>query len=142
SGEFGVETATSPTLGNPANTIWVASGASFEFFSLASPLNKNLVLNGGSTLSNTFNLWFAGTGDYPANTIASPVILTNGLVSVGGVGNGSISNIISGPGSLAIATGNVSLDAANTYTGNTILSNGATLLLRGNGSISTSPNIA
>jgi autotransporter-associated beta strand protein len=137
SGEFGVETTTSPTLGNSNNTIRVASGASFEFFSFAGPLNKNLLVNGGGVLSNTFNLWF-NSGTTP---IASPVIITNGQVAIGGAGNGVFSNTISGPGSLSFSgAGTVTLVAANTYTGNTILSNG-TVTLNGPGSISTSPNI-
>ena len=135
-GEFGVETTTSPTLGNPNNTLTVDSGASFEFFNFVGPFNKKLVANGGSTLSNTFNIWFNSGPGYPTNTIASLVTLTNGLVSAGGAGNGSFSNVISGPGGLAVASGTVSLDATNTYTGSTVVSN-ATLALRGNASIAS-----
>src|SRR5581483_2926259 len=127
--------------GNPTNTIWVASGASFEFFNFAGPLNKNLVLNGGSVLSNTFNLWFNSASSSASNVIASPVIVTNGSVAVGGAGFGTFSNVISGPGGLSFSgAGTVILAAANTYSGNTVLSNG-TVKLQGNGSINNSPTI-
>src|SRR6185369_2612799 len=139
-GEFGVETTTSPTLGNSNNVITVESGASFEFFGLLGALNKKIVANGGFVLPNTFNIWF-NSGSISNNIIISPVTITNGLVTVGGNGAGTFSNVVSGPGSLAKAgTGEVRLSAANTYTGDTTVSNG-TLTLMGSGTFGTGANI-
>src|SRR5581483_3740374 len=68
-------------------------------------------------------------------------IVTNGSVAVGGAGFGTFSNVISGPGGLSFSgAGTVILAAANTYSGNTVLSNG-TVKLQGNGSINNSPTI-
>ena len=62
-----------------------------------------------------------------------------------------VESVITGPGSLTIyggdgtngtrATGRVHLSKANTYTGDTIVAGGGTLMMRDAGSIATSPNI-
>jgi len=137
-GELGLETGT--TVGDPTHTLTVESGATLEFFELTNSLNKPLIVNGGATAQGTDpNIWFNG-GGVPNNSISSLVTITNGLVVVGGSVSGTISNAISGPGSLRIA-GSVFLDGTNTYTGFTSVSNNGTLFLVGTASIGQSTNI-
>jgi len=137
-GELGFETGT--TFGDPTHTLTVESGATIEFFETTNSLNKPLIVNGGALAQGTEpNIWFNG-GGIPNNSINSLVTITNGTVVVGGGASGTISNAISGPGSLRIA-GSVYLDATNTYTGFTGVSNNGTLFLVGTASIGQSTNI-
>ena len=98
-------------------------------------VNKNIMLYGGSVLSNGGGL----------NLVLSPVTLgaTNGdnCAFIMGGGALTVSNVISGPGSLVMSgPAELFLASANTYTGNTSLTSGTTLLIT-NGSISDSPNL-
>jgi len=138
-GELGYEIGTTE-LGNPANTLTIESGATLEFFEATNSLNKVMIVNGGAMAQGLEpNIWFNG-GGIPNNSIMGTVWITNGLVVVGGGASGTISNAISGPGSLRIA-GAVYLDGTNTYTGDTSVSNNGTLFLVGTASIAQSTNI-
>jgi autotransporter-associated beta strand protein len=126
------------TLGNPAGTLTVSSNAALVFYNdgSASPLvNKQLQLQNGATVQN-------GGG---TTAVVSPVILgtnsgDNGTFGIGGTSL-AISNVMSGPGNLdKTGSSPLYLSAANTYTGNTIISAG-TLALTGYGAISGSAAI-
>jgi len=141
-GEFGVETTTSPTLGDPTKTITVEMGTSFELFNFAGPLNKKIVAFGGQMLnnSNRANIWFNSNSGGTNNVLIGTVVVTNGIVAVGGAAAGTLSNVVSGNGGLLIC-GPVTLASANTYSGNTIISNNGTLFLTNVATINTSPNL-
>lgn len=127
-GMFAVQTTTSQ-LGNPTNTITVHNGAILETWALSSsPLNKNIVLNDGAIVTN----------ESSASTVYGPVNLQgNGFIGAASGTTLTFTNVISGPGNLIKnAAGTVYLNASNTYTGNTIISNGI-LQLQGNGSIAS-----
>jgi fibronectin-binding autotransporter adhesin len=127
------------TFGNPANTLTISSNSSLEFYNdgSASPLlNKQVLILNGGTLEN-------GGG----TTIdLGPVVLGVNAGDVCGFNIGgtslSVSNVISGPGSLfKLSSGSpLYLGATNTYTGSTIVSNGV-LALTGYGSIASSSSI-
>ncbi len=130
------------TLGNPANTLAVFSNANVTLYEDSGnasdnvTLNKNILLYGGSTFQN-------GGG---TNLILSPVALgtNNADICTLNIGGSSltVSNVISGPGTL-VKTGSspLYLAAANTYTGSTVVTTGP-LDLIGSGSISASTNIS
>jgi autotransporter-associated beta strand protein len=132
-GTFSIETTTTGA-GNPANTITVQSGATLQIFGLTTALNKIIVLNGdGSrgTLSNSSG----------ANVVIGPITL-NGpcLINAGGTSL-TLSNSVSGSGSLTKTSGGLlSLAGAVNYTGETVVS-GGTLALLGTSSIASSSNI-
>ena len=63
SGTLSVETSTSG-LGNPTNTLSVASGATLQFYEPVNCFVKNVVFNGGSTLLNYTGLNRFGGPDY------------------------------------------------------------------------------
>jgi fibronectin-binding autotransporter adhesin len=121
-----------PSLGNAANTITVFSDATLQFASVFFGINKVLILRDGGIVNNS-------SGD---NFHEGAVTLQgNGLFNVGG-SSLTITNVISGPGSLSKVTGAglLYLSASNTYTGDTIISAG-TLALSGDGSFRHSPTI-
>lgn len=137
-GAVGIKGTT--TLGNPTNTLSVFSNAVVTLYQDSASqatvtINKKVLLYGGSTFGN------GGS----SNVIISPVVLglAAGDLCTNNIGGTSltISNVVSGPGSL-VKTGSSPLDltATNTFTGNTVLSSG-TVALIGTGSIATSPAI-
>jgi autotransporter-associated beta strand protein len=137
-GAVGIKGAT--TLGNPANTLSVFSNGIVEFYQdsgsgITVPINKQILLYGGSALEN------GGS----TNLIISPVVLGTNASDVCGFNIGgtslAVSNVISGLGSLVkFGASPLYLAAANTYTGNTVVSNGS-LALIATGTIATSPTI-
>lgn len=131
-------TATAPqnSLGDPSATITVFTNATFTFDTIGTVPGKNVVLTNGGTLrslnTNVFSSQLALFG--PAN---------NGLTA----GTGAQLNIttaIIGTGSLTKNGGGLLvLNAANTYSGSTVVSGGTLALYGGgfDGSIADSTNI-
>lgn len=127
------------TLGNPTNTLFIGTNTFLQFYNdgSANPvLNKSVLIYGGGTMQNG-----GGTG-----VVLQPVTLgtnaaDNCAFNIGGTSL-TISNVISGPGNLVkFSNGSpLLLTATNTYTGNTVISNGAIFLVD-NGSISSSAHI-
>jgi autotransporter-associated beta strand protein len=118
-----------PSLGNPANTLTVFGGATLQFISVGSPMNKALLLKDGAVVNNN-------AGD---NTYASAVNLQGiALFNVGG-SSLTFTNVLSGTGGLSKVTGTapLTLTASNTYTGNTLV-NAGTLSLTEPGDIRAS----
>lgn len=111
-GTFAAETTTS-SLGNPASTLTVASGATLQFFNTTTPWDKVFVLNGNGT-SNTVNN-AAG-----ANTMVGAVTITgNTVFSIGGTSL-TVDGAIGGAGTLRkTGTGILTLNGNNTYAGGT-----------------------
>jgi autotransporter-associated beta strand protein len=135
-GSIGIKGNT--TLGNPTNALAVFSNATVTLYADTTnvTVNKNMMLYGGSTNQN-------GTG---TNGILSPITLgvASGDVCTFNVAGTSlsVSNVISGPGTLVkIGSSPLYLFATNTYTGSTVVTGGP-LSLTNNGSISASTNIS
>jgi autotransporter-associated beta strand protein len=131
-GEFAVQTSTTQ-LGDPAKTITVRSNAILEVWALSgSPLNKQIVLNDGATVFNE-----SGT-----SIIIGPLTLQgNDTFNVGGTSL-VISNVLGGAGNLVKSgAGTLVLAASNTFTGNTVVTNG-TLSLAGAGALSGAATIS
>jgi fibronectin-binding autotransporter adhesin len=138
SGIFAIQTTTlansTAWAGNPAHMITVESNAMLELdlSSATAGLGQSLVFSNNSVLQNdgtvcSVNGTVALQGNTTLNNSSSATMELDG--------------IISGPGSLTkLGIGSLTLTAANTYTGSTLLNVG-TLLLSGSGSISDSPNI-
>jgi fibronectin-binding autotransporter adhesin len=126
------------------HTISVENGGTLEFNTLGSayPMYQNINLNNGSTFLSD-----------DGNNAVSGVTTLQGNDTVNVSGNGSSVGLIfygpiNGSGSLNVsATSPLELESTNTYTGNTIISAGSTLLLANNpftsqdGSILSSSNI-
>ena len=122
------------------HSISVENGAQLSFNTLGSafPLNRNINLNDGSSLSSS-------AGD---NAVSGSVTL-QGNVTVSVTGGSAPWLLISGPiggsGNMIVnGTLPLTLSASNTFTGNTLITAGTLKLVAGNGvdgSISTSPNI-
>jgi autotransporter-associated beta strand protein len=154
-GQLGLKGMTS--LGNPASTLTIFSGASVTFWG-GSGYAKNVDVKSGGTLvvrldgpNFDFGMTLEGGSTFVsinnAKYFTQPVSMT-GLVNFL-IGNGSctFSNVISGPGGFYVNnydSNPLIFTAANTYSGPTLLSNsgsGLVLALVGNGSISSSTNI-
>src|SRR6185369_7795421 len=132
-GIFSMETTTSG-LGNPANTLSVAPGATLQFFNAATALDKHVALSGNG--SNTTVNVASGTG----NTISGPVTLAGTcLFNVGGGFELGISGGITGAGGVTKnGAGILTLNGATAYGGNTVV-NAGTLVLNGAASTANSP---
>jgi autotransporter-associated beta strand protein len=113
-GGFGYEVVTS-SLGDPTKTLNVASNAYFLIYASANPLNKKIRLQGGSLLYS----------QNAANTIWGPIELPNAMATIQTDVNLTLTNQISGPGSIMKAVGNtLFLSASNSLTGSFIATNG------------------
>jgi autotransporter-associated beta strand protein len=124
-GIFQLEGTTSPTVGNPNNTINLAFGTTLGLNTAAAvPVpgwSKKIVLGGDATISKAGNgsAPLVGTVDLGYNTLK--VSCTSGSLN--------FSNVISGGGNiLNIGASPVSLLGANTYSGTTTVSNGSLTL--------------
>jgi autotransporter-associated beta strand protein len=132
-------TATAPqsSLGNPSATITVFTNSTFTFDSIGSVPGKNVVLTNGGTLrslnTNVFSSQLTVFG--PAN---------NGLTAGTGAQLSITTPVVGTGGVTKNGNGIVVLNAANTYSGTTVVS-GGTLQLYGSGfdgSIANSTNIS
>jgi autotransporter-associated beta strand protein len=116
-GTFSVEGVAG--LGNPTNSMFVASNANFRIYSATVPLVKNAYLTNGSFEVN------AGA----ANLYGGSMTLVSGSNAVNFSAAGTLTNLanITGSGSLAQVNntgGNLYLLGTNSYTGGTLVSAG------------------
>jgi len=134
-GTFAVQTSTSQ-LGDSAKTLTVEDGATLDLWTLtASPLNKQVKLMAGATVF----------GEKGPSVIIGPITLqgdaTFNVANYGTPPSLTVSNVISGSGSLNVTGGGeLVLAGVNTYIGDTLISNGI-VFLTGSGSILESANI-
>lgn len=114
-----------------------------------------LALGAGASMTTTGTVQLTSTGtafDMSAATAdqtigglsgvtGSQVNLGAHTLSVAGTGSETFAGVLSGSGGFAVASGQQTLSAVNTYTGATSISEGATLLLNGDGSIASSSGV-
>jgi fibronectin-binding autotransporter adhesin len=113
-GGFGYEVATTG-LGDPTKTLNVASNAYFLIYASTVPLNKQIRLQGGALVQS----------QNAANTVWGPIELPGGMATIQTDVNLTLTNQISGPGSLLKIVGNtLFLSASNSLTGSFIATNG------------------
>jgi len=123
SGIFGVEVGT--TLGNPTNTLTVASNAVVQFFNSSVVVNKVTVLNGGENIRNSSG----------STTLGGPVTMNQPVTwNIGGTALTSLGAIDGAVGLTKSGSGTLILGADNTYTGTTTVSAGTLQLGTGTNS--------
>jgi autotransporter-associated beta strand protein len=122
-GIFAVQTSTAQ-LGDSTRTLTVESGATLDVYSLTTPLNKNIVLNGDGA-DNTI---YAESGN---STIAGPITLNGScIMSVSGTSL-TLSNNVTGSGSLTkYGNGILNINGTTSFTGG-LNHSGGTLLVNG-----------
>lgn len=112
------------SLGNPANTLTVESGATLQLFNLTNQLNKVFVLNGNGTNATLIN-------NSGANTILGPITLNGSNIISASSASLTLAGSIGGSGSLTQIGGQyLILSGNNTYSGATVVTNG-TLAING-----------
>ena len=123
--------------------------SNFNFYTGATTINSGatLALSGGAGISNSSVVAVNGTFDISASGIPFNPITTlagTGTVQLGGnglvitAGSTEFSGAIAGGGGLEIFGGTQTLSGVNAYSGVTQIDSGATLALKGNGSIANS----
>ncbi len=122
SGTLSVETSTTG-LGNSANTLTVASGATLQLYAMSNPLYKQFVFNGDG-LTTTLN---CGSGT--ANNLEGSFTLNGNCVfnAASGTALALGGGTLSGSGSLlkmGAGTNIISSSASGSFTGGTVVSNG------------------
>jgi len=123
--------------------------SNFNFYTAATTINSGatLALSGGAGISNssvvavngTFDISASGIPFNPSTTLAGTGTVqlgANGLVIT--AGSTEFSGAIAGGGGLEIVGGTQTLSGVNAYTNVTQIDTGATLALKGNGSIANS----
>lgn len=126
------------SLGRSASNLFVRAGATFQLFQTGVPVNKQIKLFGSGT-NNTFS---AGSGTVAQNVVVGPMELTGDCwMNVGSGAFMTYSNNVSGAGTLTkVGLGTLQLASANSYAGNTTVSNGVLALL-GATTLTSSPVI-
>ena len=111
------------------------------------PATTNKISTITNGVSNSFKNNFDGgilTNDTPGVYGGDFVILSGGTIDQAG-NNSTLTGVFSGSGGLTITNsqtgGSITLSNINTYTGTTIIDNGATLALTGAGSIASSSGL-
>jgi len=123
--------------------------SNFNTYTGATTINSGatLALSGGAGISNSSVVAVNGTFDISASGVSFNPITTlagSGTVQLGGnglvitAGSTEFSGAINGTGGLEIFGGTQTLSGVNTYSGVTQINSGATLALKGNGSIANS----
>ena len=97
----------------------------------------SLAQSSGVLADGTFDISRAADARIKSLSGAGAVSLGNNTLQLSNA-NGSFSGIISGKGGLDVAGGSATLGGLNTYSGATIIGDGATLALAGKGSIANS----
>ena len=138
-GVLSIETGTAG-LGNPSAAATVYNNAALNLHSLTTPLNKIIVLDDGGKLSHSGPL-SGGVN----SAVSGSITLSNGNAFVENsstVYSLQLNNTVTGAGNLnKTGAGLVQLNAANNYSGNTIVSVG-TLKLGPSASLSQTPLIS
>jgi fibronectin-binding autotransporter adhesin len=102
--------------------------------------NNNTFTNGMLINAGTVQLGEAGDVAPLAFPLGERGVTNNALITIASSQSVTVSNVISGTGSLLVGSGTATLAGANTYSGNTTVSN-SILQLAGSGSIASSPSL-
>jgi autotransporter-associated beta strand protein len=131
-GTFSFE-VNSTTLGDPGKTVTVAPNATFQLWAATNLVNKQFVLNGGSTPSV-----FVSSG---SNTILGPFTLNaDSTFNITGTSLALYGAVGGAGGFIKIGSNPLFLYGANTYLGNTVI-NAGTVALGPSASLAASPLI-
>lgn len=127
------------TLGDPTKTATVDSGATLTLYALSTSVDKHIALNTATVDSGGL-----------ANTVMGPVNLVANTNTFALRTDLTLNGIVSGLGGFSVQTnfpgaagggGSLHLEADDTYSGPTILSQGATIYVGSAGAISNSSAI-
>ncbi len=122
----GTGTDADGTVVHPDGSLFIGSGRNI--------VNEKISLLGGSLEGTNFQsagplVSDAGTIKTTGSTLNGSIQLTGDLTLNGGAGN-IINANISGPGKFLVKAGQTTLTGTNTYTGQTVIEDGATLVIR------------
>ena len=108
-------------LGNPASTLTVRSGATFDLFAATIALNKQIVLADNSTLSaSSGSSTIVGPVSLPGDLGGGPTFSASSGVTL------NLNGVVSGPGTVTkTGNGTIVFAATNTYAGTTTINAGA-----------------
>jgi autotransporter-associated beta strand protein len=138
-GELSVEQGTT-SLGNPATSATISSGATLSLYSLTNALNKLVILESGGKLSHS-----GPVSGGISSTVSGPITLSGGdayLDNASALYALQINNSVNGTGNLnKTGAGLVQLNATNNHTGATVVSAG-TLKLGAAATLNTTPAIS
>ncbi|OJI04080.1 YDG domain-containing protein, partial [Polynucleobacter sp. MWH-Adler-W8] len=119
-----------PDLSNVANVI-IPTGASVTYGAgVAGPVTSQVTANGALNLANAGAAVSLGGISGSGSIALGPNSLT-----LSNAASGNFSGAISGSGGLTVAGGTQTLSGTNTYTGNTAVDLGATLIISGAGTL-------
>jgi autotransporter-associated beta strand protein len=125
-------------LGNPTSNLTVEAGATFGIYQGGTSLNKNFILNGNG---QNYTIYSEGS----PNNLLGPITLNSGVCIFGASSgnNLTLSNAVSGSGSLMVSNATAATTlflngTNNTYNGNTLVPKGTLAL---NSPVSNSPII-
>lgn len=156
-GKLGIKTM-GATFGNPSANFIVDGGTELDFWTGDAGYQRNFHVmsnglmqiltgfsnfNGNLTLEDGARFNAYGASGNPTENMNGAITLNGVAHIVLGDGNFSFTNIISGAGGFVWDAYNHQMifQAANTYTGPTVIAQGMAVALSGNGSISHSTNI-
>ena len=148
----GIKTLTLQGSSTAANTISGAIVNSTSATTLTKAQAGSWILAGNNTFTGPITNSGGGTltiggsgdlGDSGGNGSYTGIITNSATFVYASSAAQTLSGVISGPGSLQqIGSGNLTLSAANTYTGATTIGNGSTLIVSGTGKLATTTPIA
>lgn len=119
-------------LGNPANKLTIWPNAQLQFWGPTNLFNKPIILNGGTN-------WCLNNGSGTATVVAPVTLNAPSIINVGGTSltlSGPIGETT--PASITkTGTGNLILNATNTFTGNLTNLNAGTVTVMNNAALGT-----
>jgi autotransporter-associated beta strand protein len=119
-----------PDLSNVANVI-IPTGSSVSYDSaVAGPVTSQVAANGSLNLANA-----GGNVSLGGISGSGAIALGSNSLSLTAAASGNFSGVISGSGGLSVEDGTQILSGVNTYTGNTAIDAGASLIIAGSGSL-------
>jgi mucin-19 len=119
-----------PDLSNVANVV-IPTGTSVSYdAAVAGPVTSQVAANGSLSLAS------AGAAVSLGGISGSgPIALGANTLTLSAAAGGNYSGAISGTGGFTVASGTQTLSGVNTYTGNTAINTGASLIIAGSGQL-------
>jgi autotransporter-associated beta strand protein len=119
-----------PDLSNVANVLIPTGPAVTYDASVVGPVTSQVAANGALNLSNA-----GGAVSLGGISGSGSIELGSNNLSLTAASGGDFSGVISGTGGFTVASGAQTLSGVNTYTGNTAINSGASLILAGSGQL-------